>query len=560
MGITYADPDRDSDEHTIQIAALTPADNAVIIGNGTAWTAEGGGTLRSSLGLAIGVDVQAYTVNLDAWAGASPSDYLTTVAAAAAYQPLAARLTEIVATGITTAMFATNVVDNDSSLAANSSTRLVTQAAAKAYMDDRIAAQDAMVFKGVIDCSANPNYPAADRGWTYKVSVAGKIGGGSGPNVEVGDLLLCITDSTASGNHATVGANWNISQNNVDGAVTGPASSTAGNVPTFNGTSGKVLQDSGFTINQSLATTNSPTFAGLTVAGSAVMTRAAVETAAGKKTFSGGIAITGDGGAGAGTISTAANYGLVITSGQASPAIAQFALLNSTQSTLLMHLQSNVLYVNSDPVMTRGATETVTGVKTHSTHINQTAGAINLSGSGAINTDNALHLFFNTNAGKIQALENGVAWRNLDVDGATITLNGVNTSGSVAVGSGMVIGAPTGGNKGVGTLNATAVYDDNTLLTDLVLDLFVDGRFDTRAYRAHPVAKIINPWWFDLDRYAASWKRRRALPGMIQWRDEDEKPSHGEVVTRLTAVAETQAVHIHKLHQRLRSLEKKLAA
>lgn len=78
---------------------------------------------------------------------------------------------------------------------------------------------DALVFKGVIDCSANPNYPAADAGHVYRVSVAGKIGGASGPNVEAGDILTCITDGTASGNHATVGANWTIIQSNIDGAV-----------------------------------------------------------------------------------------------------------------------------------------------------------------------------------------------------------------------------------------------------------------------------------------------------------------------------------------------------
>ena len=146
---------------------------------------------------------------------------------------------------LTTAMFAANVIDNDSALAANSSTRIPTQAAVKAYADALIAANDAMVFKGVVDCSANPNYPAADRGWTYKVSVGGKIGGASGVAVEVGDTLMCITDGTASGTQAAVGAQWNIVQANLVGAVTGPAGSTSGNIATFNGTGGTVIQDSG---------------------------------------------------------------------------------------------------------------------------------------------------------------------------------------------------------------------------------------------------------------------------------------------------------------------------
>lgn len=110
-------------------------------------------------------------------------------------------------------------IDTDTTLAANSDTRVASQKAVKAYADALIAANDAMVFLGVIDCSANPNYPAANRGATYRVSVAGKIGGGSGPNVEAGDMLICLTDGTAAGNHATVGAQWSIIQVNLDGAL-----------------------------------------------------------------------------------------------------------------------------------------------------------------------------------------------------------------------------------------------------------------------------------------------------------------------------------------------------
>ncbi len=133
-------------------------------------------------------------------------------------------------------------LDTDTSLAANSDTKIATQKAVKAYADGLIAAQDAMVFKGVIDCSANPNYPAADRGWTYRVSVAGRIGGGSGTVVEAGDILLCLTDGTASGTQAAVGANWSVIQANLDGAVIGPASVADGNLAAFNGTTGKLIK------------------------------------------------------------------------------------------------------------------------------------------------------------------------------------------------------------------------------------------------------------------------------------------------------------------------------
>lgn len=138
----------------------------------------------------------------------------------------------------------TDALDEDN-MASNSATAVPTQQSVKAYVDALLAAQDAMVFKGVINCSANPNYPAADAGHVYSVSVAGKIGGASGVNVEVGDSLLCITDSTASGDQATVGANWVIRQVNLDGAVIGPASATDGYAVLFDGTSGKLIKVAG---------------------------------------------------------------------------------------------------------------------------------------------------------------------------------------------------------------------------------------------------------------------------------------------------------------------------
>jgi len=115
----------------------------------------------------------------------------------------------------------------------------------KKYVDDIIKAADAMVYKGATDCSGTPNYPAADAGDTYKVSVAGKIGGASGVVVEVGDMFICTADSTASGDQATVGAYWDVLQVNIDGAVIGPASAVSTDLATFDGTTGKLIADSG---------------------------------------------------------------------------------------------------------------------------------------------------------------------------------------------------------------------------------------------------------------------------------------------------------------------------
>jgi len=65
-----------------------------------------------------------------------------------------------------------------------------------------------------IDCSGSPNYPAADAGQQWIVSVAGLIGGGAGTAVEVGDVIVCITD-TIGGTHAVVGAFYVIVQKNM---------------------------------------------------------------------------------------------------------------------------------------------------------------------------------------------------------------------------------------------------------------------------------------------------------------------------------------------------------
>jgi hypothetical protein len=179
----------------------------------------------------------------------------------ATYQPLDADLTAMAA--LTTTAYgraflvlanqaglqALLGLDTDVTLAANSDTKIATQKAVKAYADGLLDANNAYQYKGVIDCSTNPNYPAANAGWTYKVSVAGKIGGASGVNVEVGDSITCLVDGSAAGTQATVGANWIIVQTNIDGAVVGPASSTAGAIPTFSGTTGKVLQDSAVLIS-----------------------------------------------------------------------------------------------------------------------------------------------------------------------------------------------------------------------------------------------------------------------------------------------------------------------
>lgn len=119
----------------------------------------------------------------------------------------------------------------------------------KAEVEALLATVNAIVYKGVVDCSGNPNYPTADAGHLYRVSVAGKIGGGSGINVEAGDTLLCNTDGSSAGTQAAVGSKWNVIQANIDGGVVGPASATDSHVAVFSGSTGKALQDGGVALS-----------------------------------------------------------------------------------------------------------------------------------------------------------------------------------------------------------------------------------------------------------------------------------------------------------------------
>lgn len=124
----------------------------------------------------------------------------------------------------------------------------------RAYADSLFAQLNDADYQGTIDCTSNPNYPAADADHSYRVVGAGKIGGASGVDVEVGDLAICLSNGTPSGDQATVGANWTIVQNNLNGAVIGPSSSIDERIAIFEGTSGRLIKQSSYTFADFLTT------------------------------------------------------------------------------------------------------------------------------------------------------------------------------------------------------------------------------------------------------------------------------------------------------------------
>ena len=125
-------------------------------------------------------------------------------------------------------------------------TTIATTAFVQSVVNNKIAASDAMIYKGTLGTAGTitelPKEPKV--GWTYKVITAGTY---ASQKCEVGDMIICLTAKTNDG-----AATWTVVQNNIDGAVTGPASATAGHIATFDGATGKVIKDSGFTIGTSV--------------------------------------------------------------------------------------------------------------------------------------------------------------------------------------------------------------------------------------------------------------------------------------------------------------------
>jgi len=107
-------------------------------------------------------------------------------------------------------------LDTDGTLAANSDVKIASQKAVKTYVDASVTGL--LEFKGSTDASSNPNYPAASKGDAYVVSVAGKVGGASGKNVEVGDMYIATADN-AGGTEASVGTSWTVLEHNLVGAL-----------------------------------------------------------------------------------------------------------------------------------------------------------------------------------------------------------------------------------------------------------------------------------------------------------------------------------------------------
>lgn len=136
---------------------------------------------------------------------------------------------------LTTKQYVDNKLANKSNTGHNHDDRYYTETEIDTKLNALLGANDALVFKGIIDGEHPLPTAGYEVGHTYRVNEAGTY---ADQKCEQGDLIICIADALS-----TSTPHWTVAQTNIDGAVTGPNTSTTNAVPTFADETGKVIKN-----------------------------------------------------------------------------------------------------------------------------------------------------------------------------------------------------------------------------------------------------------------------------------------------------------------------------
>lgn len=127
--------------------------------------------------------------------------------------------------------------------ATDNGTRLATTAFVQTVVSGLLDAKDAFHFVGTL--AGGDTLPAAESGHVYRITSDGTI---NGLTVHQGDTITCCVDGTNAGTPA----NWFVTHTNHDGQVMGPTAAVDSHVAVYDGSTGKLIKDSGFTIGASV--------------------------------------------------------------------------------------------------------------------------------------------------------------------------------------------------------------------------------------------------------------------------------------------------------------------
>ena len=105
---------------------------------------------------------------------------------------------------------------------------------------------------------------------------------------------------------------------------------------------------------------------------------------------------------------------------------------------------------------------------------------------------------------------------------------------------------------GVGTINASGLYDDGVLLTDYVFEAFYEGKPRDEKHADYQMKTLEEELQHTKDHLHLS-----TMPSRAEW-EESGKKSMGELTTRLWETVETQMLYIKTLLDRITVLEEKI--
>lgn len=139
----------------------------------------------------------------------------------------------------------------------------------------------------------------------------------------------------------------------------------------------------------------------------------------------------------------------------------------------------------------------------------------------------------------------------------------------LSIGGGVLVGAATGGVQGVGTINATAVYDDGSLLCAPIEEKLT-GRYDKAMWRAlapnggveeYEAMKTAGFVPGSAESFVAELEKRQGVPGYwnkAEWRErtkDGRRVSFAEREERMLLALDAMALTIRDLTQRVKALE-----